>query len=89
MKAGLLAGNVITEAVSEGDVSENALGKYQESWNVGTGREIAIQRRTFERIKNHVDEYMKLQIFLERYCQVRRIFNVGLALAKPLLFSAS
>jgi digeranylgeranylglycerophospholipid reductase len=89
MKAGSLAGSVITEAVSQGDVSENALSKYQERWNVGTGREIAIQRRTFERIRNHIDEYMKLQIFLERYCKAKRIFNVGLALAKPLLFPAS
>ncbi len=89
MKAGFLAGSVVTEAVSQGDVSENALRKYQERWNVETGQEIAIQRRIFERIENHVNEYMKVQIFLERYYNVRKIFNVGLALIKPLLFHGS
>lgn len=89
MKAGILAGNVITEAVSEGDVSENALSKYQEIWNAETGREIATQRRIFERIRNHINEYMRVQIFLERYRKARGIFNVGLALTKPLLLSES
>lgn len=86
MKAGFLAGSVATEAVSQGDVSEDALRKYPERWNVETGREIAIQRRTFERIENYVNEYMKVQIFLERYCRIRKVLNPGLAFVKPLLF---
>jgi len=89
MKAGFLAGSVITDAVSQGDVSENALRKYQERWNVETGREITIQRRTFERIKNHINEFMKVQIFLERYYSAKTVFNVGLALARPIFFQAS
>jgi digeranylgeranylglycerophospholipid reductase len=89
MRAGFLAGTVVTKAISEGDVSENALRKYQEKWNTETGHEIAIQRQTFVRIKNHVNEYTGFQIFLERYRKARWIFNVGLALAKPLLFPGS
>jgi digeranylgeranylglycerophospholipid reductase len=85
MKAGVLAANVIIESLSQGDVSESALVKYQEKWDAETGSEIAVQSRIFERIKNHVGEYMAVQIFLERYNKVRKTAGVGLGLVKQLL----
>lgn len=83
MKAGALAGRVATEAVSENDASEERLREYQKTWHSQFGEELKRQKKILEKIEDQYSRYMKVQIFLESYPRIKRIWDAGLKFVKP------
>lgn len=87
MKAGVLAGRVTTEAVSENDTSKNRLQEYQKKWDSQFGKELKRQKKILEKIESQYVRYMKAKIFLENYPKIKRICDAGLTFVKPFLLN--
>jgi len=85
MKAGHLAGQVVVEATSEGDVSKEKLQKYKAMWDSQLGQELKRQKRVLDKLDNHFARYMEFQILLENYPKIKKFANTSAGFIKPLV----
>jgi digeranylgeranylglycerophospholipid reductase len=84
MTAGTLAGKVATEALTKDDVSVGKLREYEESISSKFGNALRAQRRMLDTIKRNYDLYMEARILVGSHSIIKRIFDAGRILARPL-----
>ncbi len=82
MQAGTRAGEVSTEALTEGDISVSKLREYEESFFCKFGNELRTQRRMLDMIKKNYDLYMETRIFVSSHPMIKRIYDLGRTLAR-------
>jgi len=85
MKAGVLAGKVVSDAISEDDVSRARLLEYEENWNCQFGKEITHQKQVLQKIEGQYNRYMQLQFFIQNYPRIGSIHKAISRIAKTFV----
>jgi len=82
MNAGKLAGEVATEALTEDDVSQSKLRKYEELFLFKFGDKLRSQRKILDIIRRNYCLYMEAQILINSNSTIKEILKTGRSFAK-------